>query len=812
MAGAKVVLGTGTTSRPVAGLVSAVFLATLALEAYGFASARLLSVKVWTDDAIPRLAHFTAIYLGCAVPLTVFAPRVVPAVALVVATTFGTLAVGPGPLLVIPFMVVSAEALGGMLARRQSDDSLETQVLNVVSAFAVFAFVMAFAVRIPVNYRWVYVLLLSIPLLADPQRLGRRVGQWSRVILPAEVPGWPVRAALVLLLYVVAMHGVAVLRPEISADALAMHLAVPANVAAHHRLTYEPSQFVWAVMPLGADYLYTIANVLAGEAASRLQNFAMFGALLALVFTGLRRWLSTAAAVLFTTCFASTPLAGLVTGSLFVENTQAAMVVGALLAIWRLSEHADLRSLIVAALLAGGALATKVGSTSFIVCLLPFAILAAFHHEAKFGPSRWRYSATAVAVFLVTGLTPYAIAWWKTGNPFFPFMNDKFHSPLLEPVAIRDPRYTQPVTLATPFDLTFHTDRFYEGQAGSLGLQYLLLVPLAVVAAILLRSRAVRSAATVGLVGAFLVMRSLANARYVYPALPLLFFPAAALLSALSTARRMPVFAAVGSALSCTLLGIYFFASSGWYDKSFYLPLTDNARREYVAGAAPNRVLIDYMNDNHPGSPVLTTSTVIAGLHADVYEAQWHQWMNVMELRRAGDLASLRALLDRWGVRYVMAPLAGEELDQASPMLQTFLERCAEPEMVVSGVRLAHIEPTCRTQGEIDAACGRAARAQGIVGSVSLTPDPMTICSESGYGIATVTWTFRGTAAIEIRIDAPNGSLLAASGQDGSAQTGEWTSKGTTFYLQNAAPGTPRTLENSIARATVERVVSRRCR
>ena len=86
----------------------------------------------------------------------------------------------------------------------------------------------------------------------------------------------------------------------------------------------------------------------------------------------------------------------------------------------------------------------------------------------------------AALLLLAAAAPPYVIAWAKTGSPLFPFLNERFHSGLLEPKAdILDPRFHQPLTWKTPYDLTFHSHRYWEGQDGSFGFQYLVLAPLA---------------------------------------------------------------------------------------------------------------------------------------------------------------------------------------------------------------------------------------------------------------------------------------------------------------------------------------------
>jgi hypothetical protein len=59
--------------------------------------------------------------------------------------------------------------------------------------------------------------------------------------------------------------------PEHSADGLAMHLAIPTNIADNPPDdTYEPALFVWSVMPMAADFIYAINYLLGGEFATHL--------------------------------------------------------------------------------------------------------------------------------------------------------------------------------------------------------------------------------------------------------------------------------------------------------------------------------------------------------------------------------------------------------------------------------------------------------------------------------------------------------------------------------------------------------------
>ena len=69
-------------------------------------------------------------------------------------------------------------------------------------------------------------------------------------------------------------HYLVALKPEVSSDGLSVHLALTDYVAQHHYWPFDVKNVTWAAMPMGGDWAYTIANMLGGETAARLLNFA----------------------------------------------------------------------------------------------------------------------------------------------------------------------------------------------------------------------------------------------------------------------------------------------------------------------------------------------------------------------------------------------------------------------------------------------------------------------------------------------------------------------------------------------------------
>ncbi len=510
-------------------LILAVLAVLVAVEVYGFRNSRLFSQTIWLPEGYARLIQFGALYVAAAAALLILAPWIFAGLAAALLLLLTAISVGPVALLSVFFFLVSAWSLGALLMgrKRLPRDPLSPHLLSLLLGIAIYIFLMPFAARLPVNYASVYALALALPILANLPAFRRDLPAILRKAASLPLRSWPERLGCAAFLFVLIAHWFAVLEPETSADGLSIHLAVPANIAAHHVMTFDPSRTTWAVMPMGADFIWSIVYLLGGEMAARLLNFAILLVLLGLLHEAVRRWVSPAVAWLLVTLFATTPMVELVTGSLFVENLLAALVLGMMIALWRFAESGERRLLYVAATLGGTAMATKFGAIAILAPALACAAVEVWRRRKQTGV-RW---AIALGLMLLAAAPPYAIAWVKTGNPIFPFRNETFHSRQpYNKVDIRDVRFHEPLTWSTPYDLTFGTNRYYEGQHGSFGFQYLVITPLALLALLVWPRRQAVGAAVVAVTAILLVLGTEPNARYLYPALPLLFVPLAALL------------------------------------------------------------------------------------------------------------------------------------------------------------------------------------------------------------------------------------------------------------------------------------------
>ena len=148
--------------------------------------------------------------------------------------------------------------------------------------------------------------------------------------------------------------------------------------------------------------------------------------------------------------------------------------------------------------------------------LAPAALIAVWIAVRR---KEWRPLLSAGLLLAVLAAPAYLYAFIKSGNPVFPFANTVFRSPFFDAKApFIDGRFMVPLSWRTPFDATFRSGMFYEGQGGGAGFQYfLLLIP----AALLARGRAAWLLLAIAGTAPLLVFAFLHNLRYIYPALPL---------------------------------------------------------------------------------------------------------------------------------------------------------------------------------------------------------------------------------------------------------------------------------------------------
>lgn len=676
----------------------------VALTAYGFDQAKLFRQEIWTPAGLRRFLIFAACYWFCFGLVALWRPRIFSGFILTAVLVYTLVATGPLALLSVLLVVLSSLVLGQGILQRVGAPAEGPATVNVLAALlglSLYMFVLSIAALEPVNYPAVYLAALAAPL----------IWQWRRTI------GWLVRIprlwkplslsraeqiSAAALIFVLVLHWLVVLEPEIGPDALSIHLVVPEFMRVAHLWHFDVTRHLQAVMPKGANWLYTLCYFLGGEFGARLFNLAALLGIVALLITSIRRSTALAPALLLVALFAATPLVQLVTGSLFVENVWALLGFGALVSLALYREDGREHFLYLAFVLLGAAVATKAIALAF---LPGFGLIVAWTWWRRHGllARTIRQAALAALCFLVFAIPPYWTAAVRTGNPVFPYFVQVFPGKFQRLAeGFGGPPPTGPRTFAAPFDLTFHTGLYREVQDGAMGFQYFLFLPLALV---LLRRKWPDMARLSGLTFALFTVATLRadpTSRYFYAALPMatVFIAAAfASLRALDSQlyRLSTIFAA---AVLC--LDVYFLPSSGWMFKDFVTnPASRQARLDYVTAHAPERNLVAYLNRTHPGAPAaFFESNAIAGLRAPGLTTTWHNVDFYHRMLDATSPAECRRILDDNGVRFVIAPLASSGIPITTTPQEAFLRQCTEPDSTSGNFYAGHVKDSCPAEVE----------------------------------------------------------------------------------------------------------------
>ena len=515
----------------------------------------------------------------------------VNAVSLAVLATAAALLL-PGVVLTTGWILLDAWLVGDALLRAVARAGSEGPVdadpaLCMLAGLTAMIGLLAATAAMRVHYAGAYAALLALPLPLALARGRAVVARAARFV--DESPPWGLaeRAALGVLGTVLVVHVFTVAKPEVGYDAQTMHLQFVRMLAAQHAWHFDVSRFAWAVMPLGADWMFALADTLAGEGCARFLNLC-FGVMAGwLLFRLVRMAAPRLSALVSVALFASAPLCFLVTGSLFSETLWCAFLLGTLVAAlaWlRSRAPADFAALL---LCCAGALQCKAISLLWLAPLgLALLVLA---RGDVLRLSSWRLRMLAL-VALTIGAWPYANAAWRTGNPLFPFFNGLFRSPLINAGgSFSNATYHTALLPWTPYALVTDSARYLEGFPGAPGFHWLLLLPLT--ALVMARRRFGRLQWGVVALGvAFFVAVYVQQAylRYLLPAFLLAAAAGGWALADLPDRRATRV--AVGVA-ACLLiaLNLRFMYTASWYQASCAAAAPSTRRRAANTSFATRR-------------------------------------------------------------------------------------------------------------------------------------------------------------------------------------------------------------------------------
>jgi hypothetical protein len=596
------------TDRHTAVIVWLVFLACLAITAYGLTHSAVAQGLRWPRSLTAETALLAGVaMIGTATCMSARSPVLLRGWRglLGIAGTGIAISFGAEPTLAAVVVVAACFIAGhALLAATGSEIDDAATVLAVGIAATILLFVGAGITHLPMlPVFWLFIgAMLAFPLVASGvrDRLAMQATRWSAPVAPLRGRAIEVACATVMLFEVLFLTAYAAM-PERYYDALTMHFLVPTQVLTFGRWTYDP-HLSFAFYPIGADYLFSFAMAMGGELAAKLINLCAVLLTGALLYGVVRHRHGERLACVAVILFLGIPVTLIVTASLFVDNTVCLLTTLAFRLLVLQRERPGRSPLIGLAVVLPALAAVKLHG---VLIALSGTAIALYSQDYRVLRRRdWNIiGCVAVAAGTLGSLT-YVYAWIKTGNPVFPLMNDIFRSPLWPPVAFEDARFVGHLAPDILYRMTFETDRYMEALPGALGFAFMALLGAGIVATLLSRDRVVVIALIVAGFYTAVVLAEEQILRYLYPIFPLLLVCCIHGLAAMARLRwSRPALVAAVSGLA--LLDIAWLPSAGWILPATDLrALFDPARRhQMLLGQVPERLANEAINALGVGRP-----------------------------------------------------------------------------------------------------------------------------------------------------------------------------------------------------------------
>lgn len=533
-------------------------------------------------------------------------------------------------------------------------------VLSTLVGIGTYGSLVSILAHFKINYFFIYLLLVVIPVIHDRQKLICFVRLYRNSQSKGCSDSNPINFLIGIAICVIcALYFVFALLPEVGYDSLVTHLFVPSQLANKHVWGFDVTLYAQAVMPMLADWIYSIGFILGGEISARLVNLGFIFLLSSLVYE-LTIWAGESEAIgyLASLLLLTTPLTFLEGSTLHIEGVWASFIVASILVLLRMTDSAQRHpyQLVLSGLLLGCALAIKALTLLYLPVVIVILILALKNSK---NVNVWKFFVLAIIVFTLYGFIPYVDAFRLTNNPVFPFFNKFFQSTLFEMENFKDTRWQFGLSPDFLFSITFHSDRYQEAKIGAPGFQWLTLLVPSILFLIGLRERRGVWLCMIAAVPIVLIFIFVATyLRYIFPSVVFLIAGLAFALGAVL--RKADVVSRSLIVVSWCLvfaLNICFINAASWYNDFPINTLVDEgARKSYLTTSLQERASVDLINViNENRNPVVfMSSPYVAGLNADAYLASWYnkEFLNaVLAVRSEADAGKL--LADR-GVKYIV--------------------------------------------------------------------------------------------------------------------------------------------------------------
>lgn len=547
--------------------------------------------------------------------------------------------------------LVSSWSIGALVLERlyQSKDlSLISTTEAVIVGAAIWLAAWGVMLHFPVNYQSLHIALSLSPIFFLVNRFSEiRKHFFNQIVLAREwmrsIPfgAWIVGLAVVSWALRWASF------PSMGFDDHANHLRIWTELLTSYRYSFDVSTQIWSVAPFTVNLLHAGLSLMAGGDARSAMNLGLAILLLLLMAGILRTWkLPSWTQWLLMVLMATTPMMGNLLFSLQTELLLSVLALAGMRLV--IDANGGWRGQHVPGVLSCAALCASIklpGEVLGVTLLAALAVRWWSQRETTTATGHvLRWPALLLLILLgFVALHSYGVAWKLTGNPVFPLYNAIFLSPYYHPINFSDTRWIHGFGLTSYVRAFFHTSEFFESGDYTAGWQYLIMLPIGVLALLRSGTPSGLRIILIPVLGFGLVMFSATQYwRYLFPVMPL----AGVLLGSLFIQEKPAIrTAAFFLAIACIAANLLFFTRVSWMMNSpAGMAFTSNGKETLTSLYAPASLLTERVNQLAPGSRVLYTPSTPYGatLHGVPLYLNWYQPFRNEAFSSVKDLDGLR--------------------------------------------------------------------------------------------------------------------------------------------------------------------------